>query len=74
MAKRKKIGRSKAERDAWNAHVDETIRMGREVVQKGWADIQRKRGIDPPGPMPTLEELLQKAGSRPQRKQQPAEG
>jgi hypothetical protein len=43
MGKRKKIWRSKAERDAWNAHVDETIRRLRELAEKGQAELDRKR-------------------------------
>lgn len=44
MAKRKKkIRRSKAERDAWNAHVDESIRRARELVLKGFAELREKR-------------------------------
>jgi hypothetical protein len=42
MAKKKKI-RTKAERDAWEAHVDESIRRARELVLKGWADLRTKR-------------------------------
>jgi hypothetical protein len=41
--KRKKIWRSKQERDAWNAHVDETIKRLRDLVEKGWAELERKR-------------------------------
>lgn len=41
MAKRKK--RSRAERDAWNAHVDGTIRRARELAEKGMAELERKR-------------------------------
>jgi hypothetical protein len=41
--KRKKIWRSKAERDAWNAHVDETIKRLRDLAEKGWAELERKR-------------------------------
>ena len=48
MGKRKKIWRSKAERDAWNQHVDETIRRMRNLAEKAWAEIERKRA-DPPG-------------------------
>ncbi len=42
MAK-KKIWKSKAEREAWEAHVDETIRRARELFEKAWAEIERKR-------------------------------
>ena len=41
--KRKKIWASKAERDAWEAHVDETIARLRGLAEKGWAEIERKR-------------------------------
>ena len=43
MAKGKKPRRSKAERDAWNAHVDETIRYARELVTKARAELAEKR-------------------------------
>jgi hypothetical protein len=43
MAKRKKGFRSKAERDAWNAHVDETIARMRTLAEKGWAELQEKK-------------------------------
>ena len=47
--KRKKIWASKEERDAWEAHVDETIRRLRGLAEKGWAELERKRaaGADP---------------------------
>ena len=41
--KRKKPYRSKAERDAWNAHVDETIARMRGLAEKAWAEIQEKK-------------------------------
>ena len=41
--KRKKIWASRAERDAWNAHVDETIKRLRDLAEKGWAELERKR-------------------------------
>ena len=49
--KRKRIWASKAERDAHDAHVDETIRRLRELAEKGLAEIERKRaaGADPSG-------------------------
>jgi hypothetical protein len=34
---------SKAEREAWDAHVDETIRKLREIVAKGQAELRRKQ-------------------------------
>jgi hypothetical protein len=42
MAK-KKNRRSKAERDAWNAHVDETIRRLRELAEKGQAELDARK-------------------------------
>jgi hypothetical protein len=42
MEKRKKIWRSKAERDAWNAHVDQTIRRLRGLAEKAWAELEEK--------------------------------
>ncbi len=41
MAKKRK--RTKAERDAWNAHVDETIRMMRELGKRALDELQQKR-------------------------------
>ena len=42
----KKIWASKAERDAWNARVDEDLRRLRELAEKGWAEIERKRAAE----------------------------
>lgn len=42
MAKKKRF-RTKAERDAWEAHVDETIARLRGLAEKGWADLQEKK-------------------------------
>jgi len=43
MAERKKKAfRTKAEREAWERHVDETIRWGRALVRKGLAELPRK--------------------------------
>jgi hypothetical protein len=39
MAKKK---RSRAEREAWDAHVDETIRTLREIVEKGREELRKK--------------------------------
>ena len=47
--KRKKNWRSKAEREAWNAHVDETIRRLRELAEKGWAELEAKRAEEQAG-------------------------
>lgn len=43
MPKRKKIWKSKDERDAWDAHVDETVRTLRELVRKGREELKAKR-------------------------------
>jgi hypothetical protein len=45
VAKRKKrtAFRTTAERDAWDAHVDETIATMRWLFQKEWEELQRKR-------------------------------
>ena len=45
MAKnrKKRIWASDEERDAWEAHVDETIRRLRDMVEKGLAELERKR-------------------------------
>jgi hypothetical protein len=49
--KRKKPYRSKADRDAWNAHVDETIARMRGLAEKAWAEIQeKKRAAGGPSP------------------------
>jgi len=39
----KKIWASKEERDAWEAHVDETLRRLREVAEKAQAELDAKR-------------------------------
>jgi hypothetical protein len=41
--KYKKTWNSKAERDAWEAHVDETLRRLRTLLEKAQADLDRKR-------------------------------
>lgn len=41
--KRKKTRRSKAEREAWEAHVDETIARLRGLAEKAWAELERRR-------------------------------
>jgi succinate dehydrogenase/fumarate reductase flavoprotein subunit len=46
MGKKKKIWANKAERDAWEAHVDETIARLRGLAEKAWAEIERKRAAD----------------------------
>ena len=47
---KKKASRTKAERDAWNAHVDETLRRLGELAEKAWAEIEQKRAADPGAP------------------------
>ena len=42
MAK-KKIWASKEEREAWEAHVDETLKRLREVAEKAQAGIDAKK-------------------------------
>ena len=44
MAKKKKATMSKAEREAWDRHVDETIRYLRELVARGRAELQARGG------------------------------
>jgi hypothetical protein len=61
MAKKKGIWTSEEERDAWNAHVDETIRFARELVRRGFADLREKRGYD--GLTPQFRALIE--GSAP---------
>jgi len=41
--RKKSIWASKEERDAWEAHVDETIARLRGLAEKAWAEIERKR-------------------------------
>jgi hypothetical protein len=41
--KRKKAFRSKEEREAWEAHVDETLRRLRDLAEKAWAEVEQKR-------------------------------
>jgi hypothetical protein len=40
---KKKRLRSKAERDAWNAHVDETLARVRGLLERAQAELERKR-------------------------------
>jgi hypothetical protein len=42
MKKRKRL-RTKAERDAWNAHVDETLARVRRLLESAQAELDRKR-------------------------------
>jgi hypothetical protein len=42
--KRKKIWASKEERDAWEAHVDETLRRLRALLEKAQAELDAKSG------------------------------
>ena len=44
MAKKKKRTMSKAEREAWDKHVDETVRTLRELVAKGRAELAAREG------------------------------
>jgi hypothetical protein len=46
--KKKRIWASKAEREAWEAHVDETVRRLRELVEKGRAELEQRRASDSP--------------------------
>ena len=52
MGKKGKAFRSKEERDAWEAHVDETIARLRSLAEKAWEDVQEKKraagGSSPP--------------------------
>jgi hypothetical protein len=41
--RKKRFPRSRAERDAWNAHVDETLRRLRTLAEKAQAELDRKR-------------------------------
>jgi hypothetical protein len=41
--KSKRYPRSRAERDAWNAHVDETVRRLRTLLERAQAELDRKR-------------------------------
>ena len=43
MGKRKKMWASKEERDAWEAHVDETLRRLRQLAEKAQAEIDAKK-------------------------------
>jgi hypothetical protein len=42
MAKKRKSRRTREERDAWNAHVDQTLRRLRALAEKGWAELEKK--------------------------------
>ncbi len=46
MGKRKKIWKSKDERDAWEAHVDETLARLRSLAEKALADLERKKAAE----------------------------
>ena len=46
MGKRKKIWNNKEERDAWERHVDETIKRLRDLAEKGFRDLERKRAAE----------------------------
>jgi hypothetical protein len=41
--KKRRYPRSSAEREAWNAHVDETIARMRGLAEKAWAELQAKK-------------------------------
>ena len=43
MGKKRKMWASKEERDAWEAHVDETLRRLRELAEKAQAEIDAKK-------------------------------
>ena len=43
MAKKRKNRKTKAEREAWDAHVDETLRMLREAAERIQARGTQKR-------------------------------
>jgi hypothetical protein len=56
MAKRKRSAfRSKEERDAWEAHVDETIARMRGLAEKAWAELQEKKRASGESPAPRTE-------------------
>jgi hypothetical protein len=48
MEKKRRRRRSRAERDADNARIDEDIRRLRELAEKGWAELERKGATAPP--------------------------
>jgi hypothetical protein len=52
MAKKRKAFRSKEERDAWEAHVDETIARLRGLAEKGWAELQERKRAGASSPPP----------------------
>jgi hypothetical protein len=43
MGKKKRIWASKEERDAWEAHVDETLRNLRELAERAKAKLDAKQ-------------------------------
>jgi hypothetical protein len=43
MPRKRKSFRSKAEREAWEAHVEETINRMRALAEKAWANLQEKK-------------------------------
>ena len=42
MAKKRKSQKTEAEREAWDAHVDETLRRLREVAERMLEDDKRE--------------------------------
>jgi hypothetical protein len=42
MKRKRKAFRTKAEREAWDAHVDETLRRLRDVAEKALADLKAR--------------------------------
>jgi hypothetical protein len=43
MGKRTRIWASKEERDAWEAHVDETLARLRALAERGLAELEAKK-------------------------------
>jgi len=54
----KKSRRTKAERDAWNAHVDETVRYMRRMCLRALDEMRDRRGYDPD---PELRALIERS-------------
>jgi hypothetical protein len=45
---KKKIWKSKDERETWERHVDETIARLRDLAERGLADLERKQAAEKP--------------------------
>jgi hypothetical protein len=61
---RRKSRRSKAEREAWDAHVDDTVRYMRKMCLRAINDLRDRRGYDVD---PELRALIERSLELPPR-------